>query len=62
MSVEYTKEKFEWHNYAFECKLKSTYGIENQNDMMRIYNNKVNNIAEWNSLLDIINIPKHIKI
>ena len=47
---------------AFQCKLKNTCGIENHNDMMRIYDNKVNNKAEYNLLHDIFNPPKRTKI
>ena len=40
---------------------KNTYGIENQNDMTRIHDNKVNKIDERNLLHDIINSLKHTK-
>ena len=46
MSLEDTKEKLDWHKYAFEYKKKNSYGIENRNDMTRIQNNEVNNTAE----------------
>ena len=46
MSLEVTKEKIKLRNIAFECKLESTYGIENKNYMTHIYDNKVNKIAE----------------
>ena len=61
MSLEDTKEKLEWHKCTFECEQKNTYGIENLNDMTCIHDNKVNNIAECNSIYDIINHPKHTK-
>ena len=38
MSLEEIKEALEWRKHTFECKQKSTYFIENQNDMMCIYN------------------------
>ena len=41
----------------FEDENKNSYGIENRNDMTRIKNNEVNNIAEYNVLHDIINLP-----
>ena len=61
MSIEDNKEKIEWHNRAFERKQKNTYGIENQNNMTRIHDNKVNKITECNLLHDIINTPKRTK-
>ena len=45
----------------FNIKFKNTYGIENQNDMTRIHDNKANKIAECNLLHDIINRPKLTK-
>ena len=58
MRLEETKEKLEWSKRAFECEQKSTYGIENQNDMTHIYDKEENKIAKWNLLHDIINPPK----
>ena len=37
MSLEEAKEKIEWHKREFEYKQKSTYGIENQNDIIHIH-------------------------
>ena len=37
ISLEDTKEKFQWRKRAFERKLKSKYGVENLNDMTRIH-------------------------
>ena len=45
-SIEETKEKLERHKGAFECELKSTYVIENRNDMICVHDNEVNNIAD----------------
>ena len=45
-SLEETKEKLDWRNCAFECKLKNTYAIEIRNDMTRIHHKEVNKIAE----------------
>ena len=45
----------------FEFEQKITYGIENQNDGIRIHDKEVNKIAEYNLLHDIINPPKRIK-
>ena len=61
MSFEDTKEKLEWHKREFECELENTYGIENQNYMTRIHDDKVNKIYECNLLDDIIISPKHTK-
>ena len=44
MSQDDTREKLEWRKSKFECELKNTYGIENQNYMTRIHYNKVKNI------------------
>ena len=41
---------------------KNTHGIENHNDMSRIYDNEVNKIAECNLLHDIFNLTKRTKI
>ena len=60
MSFEDSKEKFEWRKLAFEY-VQKTHGIENQNDMIGIHENKVNKISEWNLLHDIINPPKITK-
>ena len=62
MSLENIKEKLEQIKRAFECKIENTYGIENQNDMTRICDNKLNNISECNLLHDIINPRKLTKI
>ena len=61
MSLEETKEKLEWLKRAFECKQKSTHGIENKNYMTTIHDKEVNKISEWNFLHDIINPPKCTK-
>ena len=45
MSLEDTKKKVEWLKYAFECKQKSSYGIENQNYILRIHDKEVNKIS-----------------
>ena len=55
ISLEDTKENFK---HASEYKNKHSYGIENINDMTRIHNNEVNNIARYNLLHDIINPPQ----
>ena len=47
---------------AFECEQKISYGIENQNDMTRIHDKKVNKIVGCNLLHDTINFPKHTNI
>ena len=44
-----------------EYKNKSSYGNKNRNDMTRMHNNKVRDIAECNLLDDIINPPKRAK-
>ena len=41
MSLEETKEKIELRKSAFECKQKNTFGIENQNYMTRMHENKL---------------------
>ena len=41
-SLEDTKENLDRHKRAFEDRKKS-YGIDNQNDMTCIHNNRVNN-------------------
>ena len=61
MSLEDIKEKLESRKRAFECELKNTYGVENQNDMTRIHDNEVNKIAECNLLHDIISPHKRTK-
>ena len=43
---------------CLDKNLKNTYGILNKNDITRIYDNEINNIAECNLLHDIINPPK----
>ena len=43
----------------FECKQKSSYGIENWTDMMRMHNSEVNYTAECNLLHDIVNPSKY---
>ena len=58
MSLEETKEKLDWRKRAFEYEKKNSNGIENRNDMTRIHNNEVKNIAEYILLHDIINRPK----
>ena len=45
----------------FEFKSKSSYGIENWNDITHIHDNKVNYTAECNLLHDIINPSKCAK-
>ena len=55
MSLDDTKENLEWRKHVFEFKLKNKYEIEIQNGMNRINNKEVNNIAECNSLHDILN-------
>ena len=61
MSLEETKEKLYWRKRSFEYKKKNVYGIESRNDMTRIHNNNVKNIAEFNLLHDKINPPKRAK-
>ena len=46
----------------FEDKKKNSYGIENRNEMTRLQNKEVKDIAECNLLHDIINPPKRAKI
>ena len=46
MSLEETKEKLDWRKSAFEQEKKNPYEIENWNDMTRMHNNEVNNIAD----------------
>ena len=62
MSLEDTEEKIEWRKRSFECKQKNSYGIENQDNMMRIHDREVNQISECNILHDIINPSKRAKI
>ena len=62
MSLEDNKEKVERLKYEFECKQKSSYGIENQNYILRIHDKEVNEISECNLLYDILNPPKRTKI
>ena len=53
-----TQKQLECCNRIFECKLKSKYKVESQNCITCIHYNKVNHIAECNSLHDIFNPPK----
>ena len=46
MSLEEIKEKLDWRKRVFEYKKKNSYGIEIRNDMTRIHNNEVKNMAE----------------
>ena len=62
MILEETNEKLEFHKRAFELEQKSSYVIENRNDMTRIHDKEVNKIAECNLLNYIINTPKRAKI
>ena len=62
MSIEDIKEKPEVHKRAFECKHENTYEVEIYNSMTRIHDNKLNNIAEFNLLHDIINTTKRTKL
>ena len=52
------QKKLKRHKRAFEQEIENVYGIENQNDMMRIHDEKVNKIAECNLPHDIVNTPK----
>ena len=52
------KKKLEWPELAFKFKLKNTYEIEIHNVITSINDNKLNNIAEFNLLHDLINPPK----
>ena len=61
MNLEETKEKLDWCKRVFECKQKSSYRIENKNDITRIHNNEVNKLADCNLLYDMINPPKRAK-
>ena len=45
----------------FEWNLENTYEIEIQNGMTCIHDKEVYNIAEWNSLHDILKPPKCTK-
>ena len=56
MSFYETKEIIDWRKHALEYK--SSYAIENRNDIIYIHDNKVKNINEWNLLHDIINHTK----
>ena len=62
MILEDTTEKLEWLKHAFEYKQKSTYGVENQDDMTHIHDKYVNYIAECNLLHGIINPTKLKKV
>ena len=53
MSLKETKEKLEFRKRVFECKYKSTYKIENKNDMTCMHGIKVNKRSECNLLHDI---------
>ena len=55
------EEKLDSWKRVFEYKRKSSYGIENINDMPRIHNIEVGNIAECNLLHDIISTPRRTK-
>ena len=61
MSLDDKKEIIEWRKRAFEWKLENTYDIEIQNGMTCIHGSKVNKLAEFKLLHDIINPPKHNK-
>ena len=61
MSLDEKKENMERHKRAFERELKNTYDIEIQNGMNFIHRNKVNKVAEFNLLHDILNPSKHTK-
>ena len=60
MNLKETKERLDWRKRAFEYEKTNSYGIENRNDMTRIYNDEVDNIAEFNLLHNIINPPKRV--
>ena len=60
MSLEETKEKIDWRKRALEYK--SSYVIENWDEIIYIHDKEVKNIAEWNLLHNIINLPKRDKI
>ena len=49
----------EWRKRAFESKLENINDIKRQNGMTCIHKNKVNKIAEYNLLHDILNPSKH---
>ena len=61
MSLEDTKENLDRNRCAYEYEKRTSYGIENQNDMTHIHNNEVNIIAECSLLHDIINPPERAK-
>ena len=46
ISLADTKEKIELWKRSFECKQKSSYGIEKRNDMIHIHDKEVNKISE----------------
>ena len=51
----------EWRKSVFGSEYKYKYDVNSLNDMNHIHDNKVNNIAEWNLLHDILNTPKCTK-
>ena len=51
-----------WRKREFQNKLKYIYDINILNGTNHIHDNKVNNIAKWNLLHDILNPYKHSKI
>ena len=61
ITLEETKENIDWYKRAFESEEKNSYGIEYLNDMTRMHNNEVKNIAEYNLLHDIIIPPNALK-
>ena len=61
MSLDKNKENIEWRKRAFECEPKNEYEIEIQNGMTCIHKNKVNKLAEYNLIHDILNPPKNTK-
>ena len=61
MSLEETKENFDWRKCAFEDEKKNSYAIKNRHDMICIHNNVVKNISECNFFRYINNRPKRTK-
>ena len=61
ISLDDKKENKEWSKHAFGSELENTYEIEIQNGMTCIKRNKLNKLAEYNLLHDILNTPKHTK-
>ena len=61
MALDENKQKTEWRKCLFENELENTYEIKIQNDITCKYVNKINLIAEFILLYDIIYHYKRTK-